>query len=105
MADHVHLLVQLGQCLSLVDAMRLFKGRLSPVLRAHGLHWQDAFYEHRLRNAEGITPVVFYIYLNPYRAGLLPETGVWPGYFCRSEEWAWFGGLTANAAPQPGWLR
>jgi len=105
MPDHVHLLVQLGKNRTLVDSMRLFRSRLSPTLRDYGLDWQRGFYAHRLRRPEEVTPVVFYIYLNPYRAGLVNRTEAWPGYFCRSEEWAWFGGLTANAAPQPEWLR
>lgn len=105
MPDHVHLLIQLGRNRTMNESMRLFRGRLAPVLRAHGLRWQNAFYDHRLRSPEDVTPVLFYIFLNPYRAGLLPRTEAWPGYFCRVEEWAWFGGLTANAAPQPEWLR
>jgi len=104
MADHVHLLVRLGHGRTLAEAMRLFRGRLAPVLRAHGLGWQAAFYEHRLRGADDITPAIIYIFLNPYRAGLLLRNEAWPGYYCRTEEWAWFGGITANSAPQPEWL-
>jgi len=104
MPDHVHLLVRLGHGRTLAEAMRLFRGRLAPVLRAHGLGWQAAFYEHRLRGADDITPAIIYIFLNPYRAGLLLRNEAWPGYYCRTEEWAWFGGITANSAPQPEWL-
>ena len=35
------------------------------------LRWQGNFYEHRLRPGEAIEEVVRYIFLNPYRAGLI----------------------------------
>ncbi|HWA26723.1 MAG TPA: transposase [Lacunisphaera sp.] len=105
MPDHVHLLIRLCQGRSLSESMRMFRGRLAPVLRTEGLRWQGAYYEHRLRKPDEITPVIFYIYLNPHRAGLLEQIDAWPGYYCRPEEWAWFRGLTASAAPQPEWLR
>jgi REP element-mobilizing transposase RayT len=89
MPDHIHLLIQLGQRHALTEAMRLFRGRLSPDLLILYLRWQKAFYEHRLRSPQDITPVIFYIYLNPYRAGLLSQKDMWPGYYCRSEEWEW----------------
>ncbi|MFZ5495155.1 MAG: hypothetical protein ACOZE5_07430 [Verrucomicrobiota bacterium] len=56
--------------------MRLFKGRLTPALRNHGLKWQEGFYDHQIRESEDLLPVFLYIYLNPYRAGLLGEAEV-----------------------------
>ena len=105
MPDHVHLLVRLGEFLPLGECVRLLKGRLSPRFRAGTLRWQDGFYEHQLRSADDVRAVFLYIYLNPYRAGLLCETETWPGYRCRPEDWEWFGSTTRESTPQPEWLR
>jgi REP element-mobilizing transposase RayT len=105
MPDHLHLLVALGAVHGLAECIRQLKGRLSPGLRAGGLRWQPGFYEHRLREAEDVLPVFLYIYLNPYRAGLLSIEQTWPGYRCRAEDWQWFGPMTRASTPQPEWLR
>lgn len=105
MPDHLHLLVRMGESISLEDCIKLLKGRLSPCLRTRSLRWQDGFYEHQLRRADDVLPIFLYIYLNPYRAGLIPETEIWPGYRCRIEDWTWFGQLTKESIPQPEWLR
>jgi putative transposase len=105
MPDHVHLLISLGPAAELAACMRLFKGRVTPALRGIGMKWQEGFYEHRLREAEDLLPVFLYIFLNPYRAGLIPTDRTWPGYYCAPEDWKWFGAMTANAVPQPEWLK
>jgi putative transposase len=105
MPDHVHLLVQIKGVESLAECMRCWKGWLSSDLRRRGLCWQEGFYEHRVQESENLLPVFLYIYLNPYRAGLVPETAVWAGYFCCPEDWSWFGDLTRESVPQPEWLR
>ena len=105
MPDHIHLLAQLGGSDSLVACMRTFKGRFAPALRLHGLKWQEGFYEHQLRESEDVLSVFLYIYLNPYRAGLLPSDQKWPGYYCCSEDWQWFDAMTRESVPQPEWLR
>ena len=71
MPDHVHLLLCLGSEAELAAGMRLFKGRVTPELRRSGLKWQEGFFEHRLRETEDVLPVFLYIYLNPYKAGLI----------------------------------
>ena len=73
MPDHVHLLVAVGESTDLAGAVRLFKRRLTPLLRKSGLRWQQAYFDHRMRTAEDRLPVLLYIYLNPYRAGLLSQ--------------------------------
>jgi putative transposase len=105
MPDHVHLLIRLGESISLDACIKLLKGRLAPCLRAARLSWQEGFYDHELRPADDVLPVFLYIYLNPYRAGLLPETAIWPAYRCCVEDWKWFGPRTKDSAPQPEWLR
>ncbi|MSU22870.1 MAG: transposase [Opitutus sp.] len=104
MPDHLHVLFTLGGKISLADCLRLFKGRLSPALRAHRLAWQDGYHEHRMRPEEDRLPVFLYIFLNPYRAKLISVSEKWPGYFCAVEDWGWFGGLTNADVPYPKWL-
>ncbi|MDD2765190.1 MAG: transposase [Opitutaceae bacterium] len=106
MPDHLHLLVTLGERSDLSECVRMFKGRLVPALRKANLAWQPSFYDHRLRSAEDLLPVFLYIYLNPYREKLInPGLVQWPGYYCASEDWAWFGQLTDGEQPFPAWLR
>jgi putative transposase len=104
MPDHLHLLISLGESVELSAAVRLFKGRLAPVLRRASLHWQRAYFDHRLRPEEDPLPIFLYIYLNPYRADLVQSNQIWPGYFCAEEDWRWFGGLTDSSCPLPEWL-
>ena len=85
--------------------MRLFKGRLSPELRARGLCWQEGFYDHRIREPSDLLPVFLYIFLNPYRAALIKQSERWPGYYCLAADWAWFGEMTSESLPLPEWLR
>jgi hypothetical protein len=45
-----------------------------------------------------------YVFLNPYRAGLLGPADKWHGYYCDAEDWAWFAPLTSRECPFPEWL-
>jgi putative transposase len=105
MPDHMHLLVELGAKKSVQEVVRLFKGRLSSTLRLAGLHWQDGYYEHRMRQNEKRLPVFIYIFLNPYKAKLIAATKAWAGYYCDSTDWAWFSQFTDNELPMPEWLQ
>jgi REP element-mobilizing transposase RayT len=103
MPDHIHLLVILGER-DLCDALRLFKGHLTPVLRAAGARWQRGYYDHRMRDDDERLPVFLYIFLNPYRAGLLNAGQSWPGYDCSPNDQIWFEPLTNCECPFPEWL-
>jgi putative transposase len=105
MPDHAHVLFRLGAGCDLAAAMRLCKGPLTPLLRSAGLHWQEGYHDRRLRPNDEILPVFLYIFLNPYRAGLLNTGAIWPGYFCCAEDWAWFSQLTQANCPFPEWLQ
>jgi putative transposase len=105
MPDHIHLLATLGSNFGLSEAVRLFKGRLAPVLRKSKASWQPSFYDHRLRATEDVLPVFLYIFLNPYRANLCEPSLTWPGYYCCPEDWVWFGGMTRESCPEPEWLQ
>ena len=104
MPDHVHSLVVVNESTDLTAAVRLFEGRLAPRLRKSDLHWQQAYFDHRMRLTEDCLPVFLYIYLNPYRANLLRQSESWPGYYCADEDWAWFEVLTNESLPLPEWL-
>jgi REP element-mobilizing transposase RayT len=105
MPDHLHTLIALKDSKSLSSVVRLFKGRLSPLLRVVRLQWQPSFYDHCIRAGDDLLPVFLYIFLNPYRSNLVEVTEKWLGYYCSLEDWAWFGQLTHEKLPFPEWLR
>ena len=104
MPDHVHLLVDFTASRELSEVVREFKGRTSVMLRRHAMKWQSGYFDHRLRTNEDVLPIFLYIFLNPYRAGLIPYDQRWPGYFCSPDDWVWFEPLTSNSLPFPEWL-
>lgn len=104
MPDHWHALVALTGNLKLAAVMKRFKDRLTPALRRVGLSWQSGFYDHRMRANEDRVPVFRYVFLNPYRRGLLKPEERWPGYWCREADWEWFQSLTADGGALPEWV-
>ena len=85
MPDHIHLLVQGG---NIVDSIRLFKGRLTPIARSISAErklWQRSFYDHAIRKEESLHDVACYIWENPVRARIAdkPSNYRWSG----SEVW------------------
>lgn len=105
MPDHVHLLFQLGTILTLGRAIARLKSKSLVGLKAcGGSHWQAGYFEHRVRPEENPLPLFLYIHLNPYKAGLLPVTSVWPWYHCRKEDLDWFSGYLDQGLPEPAWL-
>lgn len=105
MPDHVHILFTLGSGLSLAQAVARFKSKTRLLIRAHAAEWQANFYDHRIRAEDSIEDVVRYIYLNPYRAGLISRDERWPYFFCCDEDWAWFRDRTDHSRPFPEWLQ
>jgi putative transposase len=77
MPDHVHLLLALGHNLSMERLVEKFKTQSRRVL-APGTGWQRNFFEHRLRPDESANDYARYIYLNPYRKGLVAGNARWP---------------------------
>lgn len=78
MPDHMHLLFSLFGKLSLSKVVAKFKSLTHNALIALGIQWQANFFEHRLRPVELSNDYARYIFLNPYRAGLLNRSEEWP---------------------------
>lgn len=76
---------------------------MTPKLRPLGLRWQANYYDHVLRSSEALEPVARYMWLNPYRAGLVRDTDVWPGWWCRGEVEAWLGDGVMDVPPPSWW--
>jgi REP element-mobilizing transposase RayT len=104
MPDYLHLLVVLGERLTLGKAVQRLKAKTSARLRVAGLAWERSFFDRQMRPGDDRLAVFRYIYLNPYRAGLLTVSEPWPHYYCRDEEWSWFRGLLHVDRPYPEWL-
>lgn len=76
MPDHVHWLMQLQEDGKLSDAGRLYKAKVSLLLKRR--IWQPGFHDHALRAEEDIASVARYIVANPLRAGLCDRIGDYP---------------------------
>lgn len=103
MPDHIHLLIELGTPLSVSQVVGKSK---SAIARAHGeIRWQENFFEHRLRSAELVENFAFYIFMNPYAAGLTSLDRTWPGWI-RSDRvrCAFEDKLRPEGLPQPEWI-
>jgi REP element-mobilizing transposase RayT len=102
--DHLHLPVVNGESADLSRTVRLLKGRLTATLRKGGLRGQQVCSDHRLRIGEDKLPVFPYLFLNSFRAGMLAQSEMWPGYFCCEDDLVWFDALTNESASLPEWL-
>lgn len=103
MPDHIHLLLELGVPLSVSQVVGKTKSALT---RTHGtVRWQANFFEHRLRSTESAEDYAFYIFMNPYSAGLCPLDQTWPGWISSGHvRWAFEDKLRAGRLPQPEWI-
>jgi putative transposase len=79
MPDHLHLLA-FNINASLLDLMRLLKGRAAKKLRAFSPSplWQRSFHDHLLRRNEDIYQTLLYMFENPVRAGLATDWTRYP---------------------------
>ncbi len=103
MPDHVHLLFALGGRLSLARLVAKWKARVRPALG--GGAWQANYFEHRLRPEEAEEPYAWYIFMNPYRSGLVTVEEVWSGWWPLPESaWTFLALARSGPRPQPEWL-
>jgi len=81
MPDHLHALLEgrtaLADCRKCADVFR--RRSALNFRREHGTRlWQDGYFDHVLRTEEVTLDVVSYIVLNPVKAGLCPDAGLYP---------------------------
>ncbi|OGS93972.1 MAG: transposase [Gallionellales bacterium RIFCSPLOWO2_02_FULL_57_47] len=76
MPDHVHWLLQLGEEGNLSETVRLYKTRVSLLLRQQ--IWQRGFHDHAVRSDEDLRDIARYIIANPLRSGLASSVGEYP---------------------------
>ena len=105
MPDHLHWLFNLGHRLSLGRVIARLKAQTKNELCDSGLAWQRDFFEHRLRAGEAVEPYGLYVFLNPYRADLLPSSGVWPHWRCPNpKKFAFLARLNPDGTPPAEWI-
>ena len=86
MPDHLHMLVHFPEAIAgasdthatakpLRKIVSEWKGWVAKQLQ---IHWQDDFFEHRLRSDESRSEKARYILENPVRAGLVQRVEDWP---------------------------
>jgi putative transposase len=82
MPDHVHILMTVGNGVTIEKAMQLIKGGFSYRLaKEHGMKgeiWQKGFSEVRVNNKESYQQHRNYIAFNPVKAGLADSPGLFP---------------------------
>jgi REP element-mobilizing transposase RayT len=105
MPDHVHILAELGDALSLSQAVARVKAKTKTALLALGAEWQVNYFDHRLTSNESVLPILLYIYLNPYRKHLIEPSERWPWFYCDEREWSWFKDHLSDDLPEPAWLQ
>ncbi len=104
MPDHLHLLFRLGSQLQVSQCIARLKATCRPRLQAAGAGWQPNYYDHRLRPDDSIEATLRYIWVNPYREGLVVPPEPWPYFYCDPDDWKWFEKSTDNGDPPPAWL-
>jgi REP element-mobilizing transposase RayT len=106
MPDHVHMLVRLGCKLVLGNIIARVKSRTRVNSAEPAVRWQCNYYEHRMRPDDPAGDVLRYLYMNPYRAGLLSPGAKYPWFWLGSEEAAWFQPPRAGeTTTDPNWLQ
>jgi putative transposase len=105
MPDHIHWLFVLGRRLSIGRVIGRLKFESRETLASAGLAWQRDFFEHRLRAEESAEDYGRYIFLNPYRAGIVKVAETWRGWHCsRPELFAFTVHLNSNGSPPREWI-
>lgn len=76
MPDHVHWLLQLEEDGGLSEVVRLYKAKVSLILRQRV--WQRGFHDHAVRDDEDLRDIARYIIANPLRSGLAKSIVEYP---------------------------
>jgi putative transposase len=82
MPDHYHLVLALGEILSLSEAIgKVNENPARLIRRAAGLprsFWQDGFHDHLIRPTEDVRKYIEYVHMNPVEANLVLKPEDWP---------------------------
>jgi REP element-mobilizing transposase RayT len=106
MPDHFHVLLQLGHRLRLGQIIAKWKIAPKAALQSSGLAWQPDFFEHRIRPEDDLESYARYLFLNPYRSGLIPLTETWPWWQCWTpQRFHFLTTLNDCQFPPAEWLR
>ena len=86
MPDHLHMIFQLGDKLTLSRVVRCFKGncvsRLRTVLPQTKKIWQKGYYDRCIRDERELKTQARYVIANPLRKGLCNQIGDYPYWDC-----------------------
>ena len=104
MPDHAHVLFELAAGFTVGQAVARWKSETRKSLGyAHA--FQRDFWEHRVRETEAIEDYGLYIFLNPYRAGLIRADQPWAGSWTPQPRLFGFTeSLTAAGGPPQEWI-
>ena len=106
MPDHIHLLMRLGNRITLSQVIGKLKTQTRDILQPDHLGWQANFYDHRLRVETTTERFARYIFLNPYRQRLIPIESNWPWWTLnRNYRPEFIASLDVNGAPPSEWLQ
>jgi len=75
MPDHLHMITSIPGDIGLSKTIGYWKRHLK---RTMGFHWQENYFDHRLRNSESVRQKAEYILANPVRAELVEQAEDWP---------------------------
>ena len=103
MPDHVHLIVRLDGVLTVGRWMARFKSQARQCTGYAG-RWQRDFWEHRLKESESLEDYGLYVYLNPYRAGLLHQNQAWLGWWVSETAFFRFAGSLRDGVAPSAWF-
>ncbi len=104
MPNHGHILFELGPALTVGQTVARWKSAMRKAAGYAG-EFQRDFWEHRVREIEDEEDYALYIFLNPYRAGLLAVECTWPGWWTPdSNLFRFSAGLDGDGAPPAEWV-
>lgn len=85
--------------------MSKFKSLTRGQLAKRNLAWQDNFFDHRLRQSGKIEGFAKYVFLNPYRRGLIHCREIWPWWKLKPGVQLGFVGMLVDGKyPREPWL-
>jgi putative transposase len=103
MPDHVHVLFELGDALTLGQSVALWKADVRRKIAYEEVFQRD-FWEHRLRADEEAETYALYVFLNPFRDGLIRRDETWTGWWAPEPDLFRFSGLLENGMPPREWI-